>query len=53
MSALAGRAISLRYAISRVVAHTYFHVGALTSDLVATGLDVGEYPGTMAEALVT
>jgi hypothetical protein len=53
MQSLSGRSISLRYAISRIVAHTYFHVGAMASDLVAAGLDVGDYPGVMAEALVT
>jgi SAM-dependent methyltransferase len=48
---LTGRTISLRYAIARVAAHTYFHVRAMAADLVVAGLSVGDYPGAMEEAL--
>jgi hypothetical protein len=37
----------------RVIGHTYFHVGAMASDLVAAGLSVEDYPGMMLEALHT
>jgi hypothetical protein len=48
MAALKGRSVSVP-----VIGHTYFHVGAMASDLVAAGLSVGDYPGMMLEALHT
>jgi hypothetical protein len=45
------RTISLRYSIIRVTVHTYYHVGAMASDLVAVGLSVGDYPGSLIEVL--
>jgi DinB superfamily len=48
---LQGRQISMRYALLRILAHHYFHVGEVASKRSAAGASVGDYPGAMAAAL--
>jgi hypothetical protein len=48
---LQGRSISMRYALLRVLAHHYFHIGELASKRSGAGTSVGDYPGPMSSAL--
>lgn len=46
---LAGRAVTLRYTLLRVLVHHYFHIGELASKRSAAGTSVGDYPGPMLQ----
>jgi len=48
---LEGRDISLRYYLSRVIAHHYFHIGEIASKRTMLGHNVGDYPGRLAEVI--
>ncbi len=43
--------ISLRYALSRVIAHHYFHIGEIASKRDRLGHSVGDYPGKLEASL--
>ncbi len=43
--------ISPRYALMRISAHHYFHIGEIASARTALGHDVGDYPGLMKSCL--
>lgn len=43
--------LTLRYAVSRVIAHHYFHLGEVASKRDRLGHSVGDYPGPMANSL--
>ena len=43
--------ISLRYVIYRAVAHHYFHIGEIASKRDLLGHSVGDYPGSLKEAI--
>lgn len=47
---LAGREVTLRYTLLRVLAHHYFHIGELATKRSAAGTAVGDYPGPMLQA---
>jgi DinB superfamily len=50
MPHLQGKAISLRYALARVAAHHYFHLGEIASVRSRRlGEQVGDYPGPLSE----
>ncbi len=44
---LAGRRVSLRYTLLRMLVHHYFHIGEIASKRSAAGTAVGDYPGPM------
>ena len=44
--------ITLRYAILRMVAHHYFHIGEISTKRDRLGHSVGDYPGTLFECIV-
>jgi hypothetical protein len=46
---LAGRTVTLRYTLLRVLVHHYFHIGELASKRSAAGTSVGDYPGPMLQ----
>ena len=48
---LEGRDISLRYYLSRVITHHYFHIGEIASKRTMLGHNVGDYPGRLAEVI--
>ena len=48
---LEGRDISLRYYLSRVIAHHYFHIGEIASKRTMLGHNVGDYPGRLAAVI--
>jgi len=48
---LQGKGISIRYYLSRVVAHHYFHIGEIASKRDMMGHSVGDYPGQLRETL--
>jgi hypothetical protein len=43
--------LTLRYAISRVIAHHYFHLGEVASKRDRLGHSVGDYPGPLEHSL--
>ncbi len=43
--------ITLRYAISRTIAHHYFHLGEVATKRDRLGHSVGDYPGTFSHLL--
>jgi hypothetical protein len=43
--------LSLRYALLRIAAHHYFHIGVVASQRDRLGQEVGDYPGALAECL--
>ena len=43
--------ITLRYAISRTVAHHYFHLGEVATKRDRLGHSVGDYPGLLSNSL--
>ena len=48
---LEGRDISLRYYLSRVITHHYFHIGEIASKRTMLGHNVGDYPGRLAAVI--
>ena len=48
---LVGKDISLRYYLSRVIVHHYFHIGEIASKRTMLGHNVGDYPGRLAEVI--
>jgi hypothetical protein len=42
--------LSLHYALLRICAHHYFHIGEVATKRVALGHNVGDYPGPLAHA---
>ncbi len=51
IEALRSTGISPRYALMRIAAHHYFHIGEIASARTALGHDVGDYPGLMKACL--
>jgi len=51
IEALRSTGISPRYALMRIAAHHYFHIGEIASARVVLGHDVGDYPGLMKACL--
>lgn len=50
MAALEGRTVTLRYALARVAAHHYFHLGEIAAVRSRRlGESVGDYPGPLTE----
>ena len=43
--------ITLRYAILRMAAHHYFHIGEISTKRDRLGQSVGDYPGTLSECI--
>lgn len=43
--------LSLRYALMRIAAHHYFHIGVIACQRDRLGYQVGDYPGSLAECL--
>lgn len=43
--------ITLRYAVSRVIAHHYFHLGEVATKRERLGHSVGDYPGPLEHSL--
>jgi hypothetical protein len=43
--------LSLRYALLRVCAHHYFHIGEIAAKRTGLGQRVGDYPGLLEECL--
>jgi len=46
----AGR-LSLRYTLTRIVLHHYYHIGEIATKRVLLGHEVGDYPGDLEECL--
>lgn len=46
----AGR-LSLRYTLTRIILHHYYHIGEIATKRVLLGHDVGDYPGDLEECL--
>jgi hypothetical protein len=46
-----GHGVSLRYALFRIAAHHYFHIGVMACQRDRTGHQVGDYPGLMSDCL--
>jgi hypothetical protein len=44
-----GRSNTLRYALIRMAAHHYFHIGDIASIRSRDGNSVGDYPGALEE----
>ena len=51
IEALRSTGISPRYALMRIAAHHYFHIGEIAGARTALGHDVGDYPGLMKACL--
>ena len=51
IEALRATGISPRYALMRIAAHHYFHIGEIATARSALGHDVGDYPGVLTECL--
>jgi len=51
ISHLRDRGITLRYTISRVIAHHYFHLGEVAAKRDRLGHSVGDYPGLLSNSL--
>ena len=43
--------LSLKYALCRIAAHQYFHLGEMAAKRSSRGAQVGDYPGRMAECI--
>jgi hypothetical protein len=43
--------ITLRYALSRTIAHHYFHIGEIASKRDRLGHSVGDYPGLLSHSI--
>jgi hypothetical protein len=43
--------LSLRYALLRIAAHHYFHIGEIASKRDRSGHQVGDYPGALRECI--
>ena len=43
--------LSLRYTLTRIVLHHYYHIGEIATKRVLLGHDVGDYPGDLEECL--
>jgi hypothetical protein len=43
--------LSLRYALLRICAHHYFHIGEIATKRSALGQRVGDYPGPLEECI--
>ncbi len=51
IEALRESGFSPRYAMMRIAAHHYFHIGEIASARTSLGHDVGDYPGLMQATL--
>ena len=51
IEALRESGFSRRYAMMRIAAHHYFHIGEIASARASLGHDVGDYPGVMEACL--
>ena len=51
IEALRATGISPRYALMRIAAHHYFHIGEIVTARSALGHEVGDYPGVLTECL--
>jgi hypothetical protein len=51
LAVLQGRELSLRYALLRIGAHHYFHIGEIAAKRDRLGHHVGDYPGDLAQCL--
>lgn len=51
LAILRGEQLTLRYALLRVAAHHYYHIGEIAVKLERLGHDVGGYPGPLAECI--
>ncbi len=51
LSHLRESGLSLRYALLRICAHHYFHIGEIATKRSALGQRVGEYPGLLQECI--
>jgi len=51
IEALRTTGFSPRYALMRIAAHHYFHIGEIASARTALGHDAGDYPGLMKACL--
>lgn len=49
--ALKDTGITLRYALSRTIAHHYFHIGEIASKRDRLGHSVGDYPGLLSHSI--
>jgi hypothetical protein len=43
--------VNLRYLVMRAVAHHYFHIGEVAAKRDKLGHKVGDYPGSLADAM--
>ena len=43
--------LGLRYALLRICAHHYFHIGEIATKRVGLGHEVGDYPGLLGECM--
>ena len=43
--------LSLRYTLTRILLHHYYHLGEIASKRMLLGHDVGDYPGDLEECL--
>jgi hypothetical protein len=51
LSYLRESGISLRYALLRICAHHYFHIGEIATKRSALGQQVGDYPGLLEDCI--
>jgi hypothetical protein len=51
LSPLRESGLSLRYALLRICAHHYFHIGEIATKRGALGQRVGEYPGLLEDCI--
>lgn len=51
LSHLRESGLNLRYALLRVCAHHYFHIGEIATKRNALGQQVGEYPGLLEDCI--
>ncbi len=51
LTVLQDRDLTLRYALLRIAAHHYFHVGDVAARRTGLGQEVGDYPGPLADRL--
>lgn len=49
--ALREHGLTLRYALLRVAAHHYFHIGVIACQRDRAGEQVGDYPGVLRECM--
>ena len=43
--------LSLRYCVTRIALHHYYHIGEIATKRVLLGHEVGDYPGMLQECL--